>query len=85
MKNPVLSEAVAIIGMSCRFPGANSPERFWDNLLDGVNSLQRITEEELMQAGVPPNLLKASTYVPVGAFLDYPVAAFDASYFAIYA
>ncbi len=32
-------EAIAIVGMSCRFPGAQSPEQFFDNLLNGIESL----------------------------------------------
>ena len=31
------TEAIAIIGMSCRFPGvANSPEAFWEILNQGI-------------------------------------------------
>ncbi len=36
---------IAIIGLGCRFPGASSPEEFWDLLDNGIDS---ITE-------VPPN------------------------------
>ena len=32
--------AIAIIGMSCRFPGADSVHQYWQNLLDGVESIQ---------------------------------------------
>jgi PfaB family protein len=28
----------AIVGMSCLFPGASTPEEYWQNLLDGVDS-----------------------------------------------
>jgi acyl transferase domain-containing protein/acyl carrier protein/SAM-dependent methyltransferase len=28
------SQAIAIIGMACRFPGANDPAAFWQNLVD---------------------------------------------------
>jgi myxalamid-type polyketide synthase MxaC len=34
------TEAIAIIGMGCRFPGgASSPETFWQNLLAGVDAI----------------------------------------------
>ena len=36
--------AIAIVGMSCRFPGANSPEQFWQNLRAGVDSVRRSTQ-----------------------------------------
>ncbi|MGW0574827.1 beta-ketoacyl synthase N-terminal-like domain-containing protein [Streptomyces sp. NPDC002920] len=32
---------IAIIGMACRFPGADSPSKFWDNLVGGVESIER--------------------------------------------
>jgi len=43
--------AVAIIGMSCRFPDANSPEEFWKNLLDGKDSVRSIPTERWYMAG----------------------------------
>nr|AFR69335.1 polyketide synthase SpiC2 [Pseudomonas sp. Q71576] len=33
------SNAIAIIGMGCRFPGASSLEQFWTNLVNGVESI----------------------------------------------
>lgn len=37
---------VAIIGMGCRFPGsANSPYKFWDNLVNGVDSITEIPSD----------------------------------------
>lgn len=33
------TEPIAIIGMSCRFPGASSPEAFWELLRDGVDMI----------------------------------------------
>jgi acyl transferase domain-containing protein/SAM-dependent methyltransferase len=41
MKNP----EIAIIGMACRFPGANNYQEFWNNLIQGINSIQEIPPE----------------------------------------
>ncbi|NEO94910.1 MAG: hypothetical protein F6K56_33855, partial [Moorea sp. SIO3G5] len=30
-------EAIAIIGMGCRFPGAKNPEAFWELLCNGID------------------------------------------------
>jgi acyl transferase domain-containing protein len=44
---------VAVIGMAGRFPGAPDLARYWANLTGGVESIRRLTEQELVQAGVP--------------------------------
>jgi acyl transferase domain-containing protein len=39
MSTPRRNVDIAIIGMSCRFPGAASAEEYWKNLCDGVESI----------------------------------------------
>ena len=34
--------AIAIIGLGCRFPGANNPEEFWQMLYDGVDGISDV-------------------------------------------
>jgi acyl transferase domain-containing protein len=34
------AQSVAIIGMACRFPDADSPAQFWSNLVDAVESIR---------------------------------------------
>ena len=36
---------VAIVGMSCRFPGARNVAEFWQNLLGGVESITRLSDK----------------------------------------
>ncbi|AZH29520.1 polyketide synthase [Paenibacillus sp. M-152] len=36
---------IAVIGIACRFPGANDYSCFWDNLEKGVNSIREITPD----------------------------------------
>ncbi|WP_430909644.1 aminotransferase class III-fold pyridoxal phosphate-dependent enzyme, partial [Maribacter sp. 2-571] len=33
---------IAVISMACRFPGANTPEEFWDNLINGIDSISEV-------------------------------------------
>nr|WTB09068.1 MFS transporter [Streptomyces antimycoticus] len=40
-------QRIAVIGLSLRFPGADSAEQFWGNLRDGVDSVRVFGEEEL--------------------------------------
>jgi acyl transferase domain-containing protein len=40
------SEPVAIVGIGCRFPGgADTPERFWELLRDGVDAIREVPAE----------------------------------------
>ena len=54
MKAPRRNVDIAIIGLSCRFPGAATAEEFWNNLCDGVESITFFSDQELVQAGVDP-------------------------------
>jgi acyl transferase domain-containing protein/acyl carrier protein len=73
---------IAIIGMACRFPGARTPEAFWDNLAGGVESIEHFSREDLREAGVFEETLRSDAYVPAcGALED--VTAFDASFFGL--
>ena len=38
---------IAIIGMDGRFPGARSPEDFWQNLKNGVETISFFSDDEL--------------------------------------
>ncbi|GAB1544272.1 type I polyketide synthase [Scytonema sp. NUACC21] len=46
-------EKIAIVGFSCLFPDAKNLEEFWQNLLQGKDSISSITAEEL---GVNPQV-----------------------------
>ena len=36
------TEPIAIVGLGCRFPGANSPEAFWELLQNGVDAITEV-------------------------------------------
>ncbi|RCX18351.1 amino acid adenylation domain-containing protein [Anaerobacterium chartisolvens] len=71
---------IAIIGMTCRFPGANGTEEFWQNLRDGVESITFFTEQDLLDAGVDEAALNDPNYVKAAAVLD-GIDLFDAFFF----
>jgi acyl transferase domain-containing protein len=77
---PELLNDIAIIGMSGRFPGAQSVEEFWQNLCQGKEAITFFTEEELLAEGVDPDLLRNPNYVKAGAVLQ-DIDQFDASFF----
>lgn len=71
---------IAIVGMACRFPGAQNPNEFWRNLTGGVESIARLSDEEILASGVPAKLLARSDFVKAAPVLDAP-EAFDATFF----
>lgn len=71
---------IAVIGMACRFPGAPDVAAFWQNLRDGVESIERFTDAELQAAGVAPGVLGNPCYVKAGAVIP-GTDLFDACFF----
>ncbi|CAN9134533.1 unnamed protein product [Alternaria alternata] len=80
------SEPIAIIGMSCRFPGgASEPARLWDVLSSGQSAWSEVPKDRFnMEAfhlkGDPHS---STTNTSGGHFLDSDVATFDCSFFEI--
>ncbi|WP_224241279.1 polyketide synthase [Hyalangium gracile] len=73
--------AVAVVGLSGRFPGAPDLARFWDNLCNGVDSIVQLTDEQL-GAWVPREVLADPDYVKAAALLS-DANGLDADFFAI--
>lgn len=67
-------EAIAVIGMAGRFPGADSPDEFWANLIAGKDCITRF-DSRVESDG--------TKYVGARSILDRP-DLFDASFFGIY-
>lgn len=77
-------EPIAVIGMGCRFPGANSPEAFWELLRDGVDAISEVPDSRWdidkyydADPGKPGKI-----YTRHGGFIDN-VDLFDAKFFGI--
>ena len=75
-----LIEPLAIIGMSGRFPGAKDCEQFWQNLSNGVESIQFFSDEEALASGADPELIGNPHFVKAHGVLD-GVENFDAGFF----
>lgn len=72
--------AIAIIGMSCRFPKADNPQTFWQNLKDGLDMITDFDDEHLRSVGVDENTINDPKYIKSGAFIEN-VDMFDANFF----
>ncbi|MEG5059109.1 beta-ketoacyl synthase N-terminal-like domain-containing protein [Microcoleus sp. A2-C5] len=78
------SEAIAIIGMACRFPGANDYERFWLNLEAGVNSITEIPPQRWdVNKYYSPHPQQRNKTISKWAGLIQGSDQFDAQFFAI--
>ena len=71
---------IAIVGMSCRLPGARNLDEFWNNLIGGVHSISRLSDEEILSSGVPTSYLSDPAYVRAAPILDDP-GDFDSAFF----
>ncbi|GGK03621.1 hypothetical protein GCM10010123_36930 [Pilimelia anulata] len=75
-------DPVAVIGMSGRFPGADSVEEFWRNLVAGADVSRTYTDRELVDAGLPADAVADPTLVRT----CYPLAGpgrFAADFFGV--
>ncbi|MGF9817158.1 amino acid adenylation domain-containing protein [Brevibacillus agri] len=71
---------VAVIGLAGRFPGAGTIAAYWENLKNGVHSIQTFSEAELIEAGVDPQAVKSAEYVKAKGYLESG-SRFDARFF----
>ena len=71
---------IAIIGMAGKFPGAENIDEFWQLLKNGVEAVTFFTDEELLESGVDPQLLKDPNYVKSRAIIK-DEDKFDAQFF----
>jgi amino acid adenylation domain-containing protein len=74
--------SIAIIGISCNFPGAEDQYKFWDNLTGGKESRERLSELDMRRLGVPEWIIRDPRYIPVRATIA-DKQLFDPAFFRI--
>ncbi|MFZ0799167.1 MAG: amino acid adenylation domain-containing protein [Terriglobales bacterium] len=74
-------DAVAVIGMTGRFPGAANLDRLWCNLCNSVESISFFTPEEL-GPGIDEHLRHDSDYIRARGLIE-GADLFDAAFFGI--
>jgi acyl transferase domain-containing protein len=73
---------IAIAGMSCRPPGAQNLNEFWRNLIGGIESITRFSDQEILESGVPASYLSNPCYVKAAPILEEP-GHFDPAFFRL--
>ncbi len=82
MSASTLSRKVAIVGMWCRVPGADSPAQFWENVVAGRESIRTLSKEELAAAGIERSVIEDPSFVQRAGVLE-GADLFDAKHFRI--
>ena len=77
-------EPIAIIGIGCRFPGADGPDQFWHLLRNGVDAIREVPGDRwaIDDYYDPDPDRPGKTYARHGGFLD-GIDLFDPQFFGI--
>ncbi|MCG7596928.1 type I polyketide synthase [Mycobacterium sp. PSTR-4-N] len=77
-------EPIAIVAVSCRFPGAPDPEAFWEVLAGGVDAIREVPEDrfDIDEFYDPDPDAAGKIYTRFGGFLD-GIDGFDPEFFGI--
>ncbi|MGA4029588.1 amino acid adenylation domain-containing protein, partial [Ralstonia nicotianae] len=73
---------IAIIGLGCRFPGADDADAFWDALDGQVDAIGAVPQARRAAGTFDEPRAELPSQVRLGGFLDR-VDAFDAAFFSI--
>ena len=79
-------EKVAIVGMSCRFPGgSNSPNEYWNTLIKGENGIVNMPKDrwDVDKYYSEDKNEPGKMYTNKAGFLDIPINKFDTQFFNI--
>ena len=83
-RNVLAADPIAVVGMACRVPGADSPDQFWQLLCNGIDTVSTIpTDRWDANSWFNSDLsATAKSTTKSGAFLKQ-IDSFDADYFGI--
>lgn len=71
MKQNPISEAIAIIGMACIYPGAADLSSYWDNIVNAVDAIGDVPEQRWSKIFYDPQSTEADRfYCRRGGFID---------------
>ncbi|MFZ0281550.1 MAG: type I polyketide synthase [Bacteroidales bacterium] len=77
------SDKIAVIGMACRFPGAKNLNEYWNNLLEGKDTIKHFSDEELSKFEINYLELQSNpNYVKVRGVIE-DIEKFDAEFFGM--
>jgi 3-oxoacyl-[acyl-carrier-protein] synthase II len=76
-------EPIAVVGMDCRFPGANNPDEFWQLLQAGKDAITSVPDDRWNNRDCHLGTnIPEKTYTTYGGFVPH-LKEFDPSFFRI--
>ncbi len=79
---PISDNDIAIVGMAVNLPGASNLSQYWENLRDGVETISKLSQTDLQDAGEELSRINHKNYVASAAKLD-GYKMFDADFFGL--
>lgn len=78
------ADPIAIVGMGCRFPGADNPDAYWNLLRDGVDAVSEVPADRWDNDALydPDPSVPGKSMTKSGGFLPQ-IDRFDADFFGI--
>jgi acyl transferase domain-containing protein len=78
------TEPIAVVGMACRFPGANDLDSYWRLLSNGLDAIREVPKErwDIDEYYDPDPNARGKMYTRYGGFVE-DVAGFDPRFFGI--
>ncbi|MEN3360888.1 MAG: hypothetical protein V7637_4870 [Mycobacteriales bacterium] len=62
-------DAIAVVGMACRLPGAADTRRYWSALRSGAETITRFEPDRLVAGGADPHQVRHPDFVPARGVL----------------
>lgn len=76
-------DGIAILSVAGRFPGAKSVQQFWQNMLNGVETISRLKEDQLeFTLSTPESKAQGQKFIGARGVLE-DVDQFDAGFFGV--
>lgn len=64
---------IAVIGMSGRFPGATSVEKYWKNIESGSECITHFTKQQLLELSISEEVLNQTNFVKAAGIMQGPL------------